>query len=67
MMRKDIWECINPTEGGELRAKPVFKTIRHNSLMESLAAKSARKGDAGSKPAKCTFPHIFFNSERRNT
>lgn len=32
-----MFGSINPAEGGELRARPVFKTIRHNSLMETGA------------------------------
>ena len=42
-----IFGSINPTEGGELRARPVFKTIRHNSLMEArLTRVSNRKSAA---------------------
>ena len=50
-MRKVYWECINPTEGGELRARPVFKTNRHNSLMEARR-RSELYGEGLSAPNK---------------
>ena len=76
LSRGKTFGSINPTEGGELRAKPVFKTIRHNSLMEEQEScmnrlfideymwmlKSAlNKRDPGSKPGKQHLLFIFFS------
>ena len=67
--RKNIGS-INPTEGGELRARPVFKTIRHNSLMEAGAgtraelARAPRKRRHGFEARKIDFFSYFFTSER---
>ena len=62
---KDIGS-INPTEGGELRARPVFKTIRHNGVMETEAGTRAesvstpRKRRHGFEARKMDFSSYFF-------
>ena len=52
---KNYWE-YKPGGGRCASARYVFKTIRHNSLMEAkglgLEQERRANGDAGSKPAK---------------
>ena len=63
--RKNIGS-INPTEGGELRARPVFKTIRHNGVMETEAGTRAesvstsRRRRHGFEARKIDFFSYFF-------
>ena len=63
--RKNIGS-INPTEGGELRARPVFKTIRHNGVMETEAGTRAesvstsRKRRHGFEARKIDFFSYFL-------